>query len=82
MAKRWEYKIVQPAMFEKAESTGVPGSLQDFDGWMNLLQSLGQEGWELISVNDQWLDPDVSPEGFGTRLTHFGCVAYFKRELS
>jgi hypothetical protein len=43
---RWEYKTI------KLSTTGWTGGKLDTDTFENLLNSLGREGWELVSAFD------------------------------
>jgi len=73
MVKRWEYHIVW--------LSGNTGADTDDNETLN---SLGQQGWELVAVTEYgWeFDSGDSEYNAGDRVAGAGgnCAAYFKRE--
>ncbi len=69
---KWEYKIVY-VNAKKLTSTGLPEDINiKFD-------ELGEEGWELIKV-EQKLNSGMLLFGFGWFSSTVGYVAIFKRQ--
>lgn len=64
--ERWEYKTI------KVEAKGMMGGVVDTDGFDALLNGLGAQGWNLVSV----FDTNMVVQGATREI-----VAVFKRSL-